>query len=104
MIQMKLAQILLKEYPGRLSFTTDAWTSPNHKAYVAISVHMEHKGQPLSMILDLVEVAKVSHYSSESRTFTYFHPISRILVSILLPHLGESLRTMGLSIKSVSHI
>ncbi|KAJ7898300.1 hypothetical protein B0H14DRAFT_2169173, partial [Mycena olivaceomarginata] len=23
-------QSLLEEYPGRLSFTTDAWTSPNH--------------------------------------------------------------------------
>lgn len=43
-----------------LNFATDAWTSPNHKAYVAITVHFEHKGTPISMLLDLVEVA-MSH-------------------------------------------
>ena len=43
-----------------MNFATDAWTSPNHKAYVAITVHFEHEGEPVSMLLDLVEVA-VSH-------------------------------------------
>jgi hypothetical protein len=43
-----------------LNFATDAWTSPNHKAYVAITVHFEHEGTPISMLLDLVEVA-MSH-------------------------------------------
>jgi hypothetical protein len=41
-----------------LSFATDAWTSPNHKAYVAVSVHFEKDGVPISMILDIVEVAR----------------------------------------------
>jgi hypothetical protein len=41
-----------------LSFATDAWTSPNHKAYVAFTVHFAHEGEPVSMLLDLVEVAK----------------------------------------------
>jgi len=41
-----------------LNFATDAWTSPNHKAYTAITVHFEHEGVPISMLLDLVEVAK----------------------------------------------
>jgi hypothetical protein len=41
-----------------LNFATDAWTSPNHKAYMAITVHFAHKGAPVSMLLDLVEVAK----------------------------------------------
>jgi hypothetical protein len=50
----------LQEYEGALNFATDAWTSPNHKAYVAFTVHFEHKGNPVSMLLDLVEVA-VSH-------------------------------------------
>ncbi|KIK32206.1 hypothetical protein CY34DRAFT_102054, partial [Suillus luteus UH-Slu-Lm8-n1] len=27
-------------------------------AFVAISVHLEHEGQPLAMILDIVEVSK----------------------------------------------
>ena len=49
---------ILKEYDGRLSFATDAWTSPNQRAYVAITVHLEHKGEPISLLLDLVEVAK----------------------------------------------
>lgn len=41
-----------------MSFATDAWTSPNHKAYVAITVHLEQNGEPLAMLLDLVEVPK----------------------------------------------
>jgi hypothetical protein len=41
-----------------LNFATDAWSSPNHKVYVAITVHFTHKGAPVSMLLDLVEVAK----------------------------------------------
>jgi hypothetical protein len=40
-----------------LSFGTDAWTSPNHKAIVAVTVHFEQDGQPISLLLDLVEVA-----------------------------------------------
>jgi hypothetical protein len=41
-----------------LSFATDAWTSPNHRAYVAVTVHFEHKGEAVSMLLDIVEVAR----------------------------------------------
>ena len=47
-----------KKYDGRLSFATDAWTSPNHRAYVAITVHLEYDGEPISLLLDIVEVAK----------------------------------------------
>ena len=36
----------------------DAWTSPNSKAYIAITVHLEQNGVPLSLLLDLVEVAQ----------------------------------------------
>ncbi|KAI0659197.1 hypothetical protein C8Q70DRAFT_891513, partial [Cubamyces menziesii] len=49
---------LLQEYDGKLSFATDAWTSPNHRAFIAITVHLEVNGQPLRLLLDLVEVAK----------------------------------------------
>ena len=42
-----------------MNFTTDAWTSPNHRALIAFSVHLEHKGKSLTMPLDVVEVAKV---------------------------------------------
>ena len=48
----------IQSYDGALNFATDAWTSPNHKAYVAVTVHFEHEGAPISMLLDLVEVAK----------------------------------------------
>jgi hypothetical protein len=41
-----------------LSFATDAWTSPNHKALVAITVHLEHEGIPICLLLDIVEVAR----------------------------------------------
>ena len=47
-----------QNYDGSLSFATDAWTLPNHKAYVAVTVHFEEKGIPVSMLLDIVDVAK----------------------------------------------
>jgi hypothetical protein len=49
----------LQDYDGKLNFATDAWTSPNHRAIVATTVHLEHEGQPMSMLLDVVEVAQV---------------------------------------------
>ena len=41
-----------------MSYATDAWTSPNHKAYVAVTVHFEKDGVPISMLLNIVEVAR----------------------------------------------
>ena len=41
-----------------MNYATDAWTSLNHKAYVAFTVHFAHEGTPISMLLDLVEVAR----------------------------------------------
>ena len=49
---------MLQEYDGKLSFATDAWTSPNHKAYVAVTVHFECEGKPIAMLLDIVEVTR----------------------------------------------
>ncbi len=34
--------ILWQKFDGMLSFTTDAWTSPNHHMYVALTVHFVH--------------------------------------------------------------
>ena len=48
---------MLQEHEGDLNFATDAWTSPNHKAFVAVTVHFEIDGVPVQMLLDLVEVA-----------------------------------------------
>jgi hypothetical protein len=47
-----------QNYEGKLSFATDAWTSPNHKAYIAVTVHFEQDGALISMLLDLVQVTK----------------------------------------------
>jgi len=48
----------LQAHEGALSFATDAWTSPNHKAFVAVTVHFEINGHPNCLLLDIVEVAK----------------------------------------------
>ena len=66
LLQVRNNQIVLgshahqsgQEYDGKLNFATDAWTSPNHKAYVAITVHLEHDGKPMVWLLDIVEVPK----------------------------------------------
>jgi hypothetical protein len=49
-----------QDHDGALNFATDAWTSPNHKPYVAVTVHFEKDGVPVAMLLDLVEVAIVT--------------------------------------------
>ena len=48
----------IQEHKGALNFATDAWTSPNHKAYVAVTVHFKNEGVPVSMLLDIVELAQ----------------------------------------------
>ncbi|KAF8235491.1 hypothetical protein L208DRAFT_1206324, partial [Tricholoma matsutake] len=47
-----------QEYDGDISFATDAWTSPNHYAYVAVTAHFETQGHPITIVLDVVEVPK----------------------------------------------
>ena len=49
---------ILQEYDGKLNFATDAWTSPNHWAFVATTVHLEIGGKAVCIPLDVVEVAK----------------------------------------------
>ncbi|TFY67078.1 hypothetical protein EVJ58_g1873 [Rhodofomes roseus] len=49
---------MLQEYQGELNFATDCWTSPNHKAMVAFSVHFEIDGAPCRMVLDVIELAR----------------------------------------------
>ncbi|PBK98849.1 hypothetical protein ARMGADRAFT_921097, partial [Armillaria gallica] len=45
---------MLQEHEGDLHFATDAWTSPNYRPYVAVTVHFEDKGKPVSLLLDIV--------------------------------------------------
>ena len=42
-----------------MNFAIDAWTSPNQHAFVVITIHLEHQGEPILMLLDVVEVAKL---------------------------------------------
>jgi hypothetical protein len=49
---------IYQNYEGKLSFATNAWISPNHKAYIAVMVHFEQDGASISMLLNLVQVAK----------------------------------------------
>ncbi|TFY76017.1 hypothetical protein EWM64_g7992, partial [Hericium alpestre] len=50
------------EYDGDLNFVTDAWSSPNHRAFIALTVHLLLNGKPISILLDFLEVAE-SHSS-----------------------------------------
>ncbi|KAL6298788.1 hypothetical protein BKA93DRAFT_716007, partial [Sparassis latifolia] len=51
--------LYLQEHPGRLNFAIDAWTSPNHRAFVAWTVYLEYEGRLLSFVLDIIEVPEV---------------------------------------------
>lgn len=53
-----------------MSFATDAWTSPNHRAYVAVTVHFEHKGKPMCLLLDIVEVPRSHSGRNLAAAFT----------------------------------
>ena len=59
----------IQEYNGELNFTTDCWTSPNHKAMVAFSVHVEQDGVPMRMTLDVVELATSHSGLNLAKTF-----------------------------------
>jgi hypothetical protein len=37
---------------------TDAWMSPNHKVFVAITIYFEKDRKPMCILMDLIEVAE----------------------------------------------
>ena len=39
--------------------TTDCWTSPNHLAFMATSIHYEYNSKGISHVLSVNEVAEV---------------------------------------------
>jgi len=47
----------------------DTWTSPNHYAYVAVTAHLEVWGEPISLVLDVIELPMVRRYLVD----LYFH-------------------------------
>ena len=68
---------MLQEYEGQLIFATDAWTSPNHKAFVAFTVHFAHEGSQFQCFSTLLK------------------SLSRIQGSILLKPSPKSLKISG---------
>ena len=59
-----------QEYEGALNFATDCWMSPNHKVFIAITVHFKNKGILIKMLLDLVEVARSHLGANLAEAFT----------------------------------
>jgi hypothetical protein len=43
-----------QEHNGTLSFTTDTWSLPNHKSFIAVTVHFETNGMPVLFLLDIL--------------------------------------------------
>ncbi len=88
---------MLQVYEGLLNFATDAWTSPNHKSYVATTVHFESNGDPIAMLLDLAEVAR-SHtginlaceFQKVLEDFGISHKVSNAMAIIMkyIPKVG----------------
>jgi len=72
----------IQEHAGCLHFATDAWTSLNHRAFIAWTVHLEHEGEMISFLLDIIEVAEVS---------IYFRHRSNFLIIVIQSHTGEAI-------------
>ncbi len=53
-----LPYTIYQNFNGKLNFATDAWSSPNYKAYIAFTVHFENHGKPMLMLLNIIEVAQ----------------------------------------------
>ena len=67
-----------------LNFATDAWTSLNHKAYVVVTVHFHHNGKPLSMLLDIVEIAE--RHTSVTLAATFARVLEEFGITLKVSH------------------
>ena len=48
---------ILQETPGKISFTTDIWTSPSTKSFIALTAHFIDKQWKLrSLIIDFTQI------------------------------------------------
>ncbi len=61
-VARKIVIKLFQDSPSRVHFDTDAWTSPNHCAFVAWTIQFECQGEAVNFMLDIVEVPEVSHH------------------------------------------
>ena len=55
-VAFKHIQTLLKKVLGRIHYETDAWTSPNHCAFIGYIAHFYFQGQIHNFPIDMVEV------------------------------------------------
>jgi hypothetical protein len=76
--------IHLQEHSGRIHVATDAWTSPNHHAFVAWTAHLRHEGHLLAFVLDIMEVPEV-------RLLVRTTYSTNVHLSVLQSHTGEAL-------------
>ena len=47
-----------QSYKGRISYTTDCWTSPNHRAFLALLGYIEVGAQIWVFPVDVIEVPR----------------------------------------------
>jgi len=48
---------ILKDLPGKISFTTDCWTSPSTKSFMSITAHfINHNWELQHILLDFIEM------------------------------------------------
>ena len=55
----KVVTKLLQEMPSYLHFDTDAWTSPNHCAFIVWMVQFEFQGEIVNFLLEIIKVPEV---------------------------------------------
>lgn len=65
----KIQNILLN-VPGKISFTTDCWTSPSIKSFLSITAHFINKDWELQhILLDFIEVVESHTGKNLKETF-----------------------------------
>ncbi|KAF8579677.1 hypothetical protein K439DRAFT_1359073, partial [Ramaria rubella] len=86
-----------QDYDGELNFATNTWTSPNHRVYVGVMVHFKQQGIPISILLDIVEVAEV--HTNAYLLFGFNSGVRHTWASIWLKVLQKSWRNLALRIR-----
>ena len=50
-------ETILKDLPGKISFTTDCWTSPSTKSFLSLTAHFINKEWELqNIIIDFIQI------------------------------------------------
>jgi hypothetical protein len=99
----------LQQFKGKLSFAMDCWTVPNHRAFMAVTVHLEVCGVPLCMLLDIVEVAKAhmgvalaEEFVRILEEFGMANKVSRSFITVVRRLTGWLLKLLGIGADNVT--